>query len=58
VSEARVRAAEPGRRRGRENQLLASAGPGYGRRVGIYMVMVRRVRLGAVTPGVGLVPAR
>jgi hypothetical protein len=30
----------------------------YGRRVGIFTVMVRRVRLGAVTPAVGLVPAR
>jgi hypothetical protein len=29
----------------------------YVLRMGIYMVMVRRARLGAVAPGVGLVPA-
>jgi hypothetical protein len=32
--------------------------PGYGLRVGIFTVMVRRVRLGAVASGVGLAPAR
>ena len=31
---------------------------GYGRRVGICMVMVRRARLRAVAPGMGLAPAR
>jgi hypothetical protein len=30
---------------------------GYGRRVGIYLAMVRRARLRAVAPGVGLAPA-
>jgi hypothetical protein len=44
--------------RSRENELMAEAVAGYGRRVGIYMVMVRRARLGAVAPGVGLAPAR
>jgi hypothetical protein len=37
---------------------MAGAVTAYGRRVGIYMVMVRRVRLGAVAPGLGLAPAR
>jgi hypothetical protein len=37
---------------------MAGAATGYGRRVGICMVMVRRVRRGAVAPGVGLAPAR
>jgi hypothetical protein len=50
-----------GRRRCRrpaENQLMAVNPPGYGLRVGIFTVMVRRVRLGAVASGVGLAPAR
>jgi len=38
--------------------LLAVAVAGYGRRVGICMVMVRRARLRAVAPGMGLAPAR
>ena len=41
-----------------ENELLAGAVAGYGRRVGICMVMVRRARLRAVAPGMGLAPAR
>jgi len=38
--------------------LMAGAVAGYGRRVGIYTVMVRRARLRAVAPGMGLAPAR
>jgi hypothetical protein len=38
--------------------LRAAAAAGHGRRVGIYMVMVRRARLRAVAPGMGLAPAR
>jgi hypothetical protein len=41
-----------------ENELMAEAVAGYGRRVGIYTVMVRRARLRAVAPGMGLAPAR
>jgi hypothetical protein len=41
-----------------ENELMAAAVPGYGRRVGINMVMVRRARLRAVAAGMGLAPAR
>jgi hypothetical protein len=37
---------------------MGGGAAGYGRRVGIFTVMVRRVRPGAVAPGVGLVPAR
>ncbi len=37
---------------------MAGAVVGYGRRVGIYTVMVRRGRLRAVAPGTGLAPAR
>ena len=48
----------PGAARSPENELMAGAAAGYGRRVGIYMVMVRRARLRAVAPGVGLAPAR
>ncbi len=48
----------PGGARSRENELMAEAMAGYGRRVGIRMVMVRRVRLRALAPGVGLAPAR
>jgi len=40
-----------------ENELMTEAMAGYGRRVGIYTVMVRRARLRAVAPGVGLAPA-
>ena len=40
-----------------ENELMAVAVPGYVRRVGINMVMVRRARLRAVAPGMGLAPA-
>jgi hypothetical protein len=47
-----------GSRRARENGLITGVGAGYGRRVGIYTVMVRRVRLRAVAAGVGLAPAR
>ena len=38
--------------------MMAGAVAGYGRRVGICMVMVRRARLRAVAPGMGLAPAR
>ena len=41
-----------------ENELMAVAATGYGRRMGIFTVMVRRARLRAVAPGVGLAPAR
>jgi hypothetical protein len=41
-----------------ENELMAVTVPGYGRRVGINMVMVRRARRRAVAPGMGLAPAR
>jgi hypothetical protein len=41
-----------------ENELMAGTVAGYGRRVGICMVMVRRARLRAVAPGMGLAPAR
>ena len=41
-----------------ENGLMAGAMVGYGLRVGICMVMVRRARLRAVAPGMGLAPAR
>jgi len=41
-----------------ENRLPAGTAPGYVRRVGCYMVMVRRARLRAVAPGMGLAPAR
>jgi hypothetical protein len=41
-----------------ENGLMAGVVAGYGRRVGIFTVMVRRARLRAVAPGVGLAPAR
>ena len=44
--------------RSRENELIAGAVAGYGRRVGSCMVMVRRARLRAVAPGMGLAPAR
>lgn len=44
--------------RSRENELMAEAVAGYGRRVGNCMMMVRRVRLRAVAPGMGLAPAR
>jgi hypothetical protein len=44
--------------RSRENELMAEAVTGYGQRMGIYMVMVRRARLRAVAPGMGLAPAR
>jgi hypothetical protein len=37
---------------------MAVTVPGYGRSVGINMVMVRRARLRAVAPGMGLAPAR
>jgi hypothetical protein len=37
---------------------MAGPAAGYGRRVGIYLVMARRARLRAVVPGVGLAPAR
>jgi hypothetical protein len=37
---------------------MAGAVAGYVRRMGIYTVMVRRARLRAVAPGVGLAPAR
>jgi hypothetical protein len=37
---------------------MAATSAGYGRRMGTYMVMVRRARLRAVAPGVGLAPAR
>jgi hypothetical protein len=37
---------------------MGAAATGYGRRMGICMVMVRRARLRAVAPGVGLAPAR
>jgi hypothetical protein len=37
---------------------MAAAVPGYGRRVGINMVMVRRARLRAVAAGMGLAPTR
>ncbi len=36
---------------------MAGAVPGYGLRVGIYTVMVRRARLRAIAPGAGLAPA-
>jgi hypothetical protein len=48
----------PGGVRSRENELMAGAVAGYGRRVGIYTMMVRRARLPAVAPGMGLAPAR
>jgi len=38
--------------------LSAVSAEGYGRPVGIYMVMVRRARLRAVPPGLGMAPAR
>ena len=44
--------------RSRENELMAGDVAGYGQRVGIYTVMVRRARLRAVAPGMGLAPAR
>ena len=47
-----------GAARGWENGLMAAAMAGYGRRMGIFTVMVRRARLRAVAPGVGLAPAR
>jgi hypothetical protein len=37
---------------------MPAAATGYGRRMGIFTVMVRRARLRAVGPGVGLAPAR
>jgi hypothetical protein len=40
-----------------ENRLPDGTAPGYVRRVGCYMVMVRRARLRAVAPGMGLAPA-
>ena len=46
------------RARSRENELMAEAVAGYRRRVGIYTVLVRRARLRAVAPGMGLAPAR
>jgi hypothetical protein len=39
------------------NEWMPRGRGGYGRRVGIYAVMVRRARLRAVAPGVGLAPA-
>jgi hypothetical protein len=48
----------PGGARSRENELMAGAVAGYGRPVGIYTAMVRRARLRAVAPGMGLAPAR
>jgi hypothetical protein len=41
-----------------KNELMAEAVAGYGQRMGICMVMVRRARLRPVAPGVGLAPAR
>ena len=38
--------------------MMAGTVAGYGRRVGIYTVMVRRARLRAVAPSMGLAPAR
>ena len=57
VSPARVHST-PGGARSQENELIAGAVAGYGRRVGVYTVMVRRARLRAVAPGMGLAPAR
>jgi hypothetical protein len=37
---------------------MSGAVAGYGQPVGIYMVTVRRARLRAVAPGMGLAPAR
>lgn len=51
-------AGEPRAVRPRENELKGDAMAGYSPRVGSYAVMVRRARLRAVAPGMGLAPAR
>jgi hypothetical protein len=41
-----------------EIELPLASTDGYGRPVGVFMVMVRRVRHRAVAPGFGVAPAR
>jgi hypothetical protein len=41
-----------------EIELPLASTDGYGRPVGVFMVMARRVRHRAVAPGFGLAPAR